>query len=63
MKYFIDLLESGEITKEKKTPYGITLIITNELVVAVDSHFRDKIRESRYAKESDTKRDRSVDKG
>ena len=63
MKYFIDLLQGAGIIKEKKTPYGVTLIFTNELVVAIDNHFRDNIKESEDAKKSDTKRDRSVDKG
>ena len=45
MKYFIDLIRSNRIVEQKKTSYGVTLVVTREMVIAIDTCFLKKIKE------------------
>lgn len=62
MKYLINLLEAADVVKEKKTPWGVTIIYTNDIVIAVGSDFLEKTKESANGKTNNTKRDRQARK-
>ena len=63
MKFLINLLEAAGVVREKKTPWGVTIIYTNDVVVAVDSDFLEKTKESVNGKANNTKRDKQARKG
>ena len=62
MKFLINLLETAGVMREKKTPWGVTVIYTNDIVVAVDNDFLEKTKESANGKTNNTKRDRQTRK-
>ena len=47
--------------KEKKTSWGSTLIVSNDIVVAVETQHLDKLKESRDGKEKNKTRDKQTE--
>ena len=51
MKGLIDLLRHAKVIEEKKTPYGVTIVITRGTALAVCSDFYEKLKEPQNGQE------------
>ena len=55
MTLLVDLLKHAKVVEEKKTPYGVTIVITRGTVLAVCSDFYEKLKESQNGQEKNIK--------